>query len=184
MRVIVPVVLLLPFLMIGCSDERQLRQWQQQQVEQLQEQALQNAEAARTLVEADTKARQELVALQHDLQTDQHELAHQRDSLDADRKEVAQARERVPLLATAFQGMAGLLLSGAALAVCVYLLRGLSKETGAEELEDFLVLEVAGESQLLAPPPMASLPPTNSAPMLPHHPNDDSDDRLDSTRFE
>ncbi|MBI2479602.1 MAG: hypothetical protein HYV60_13510 [Planctomycetia bacterium] len=39
------------------------------QVEQLQEQALQNAEAARTLVEADTKARQELVSLQHDLQS-------------------------------------------------------------------------------------------------------------------
>ena len=99
--------------------------------------------------------------MQHDLQSDQQELGRQRDSLDADRKEVTQARERVPLLATALQGLAGLLLCGTALAVCVYLLRGLSNDTGAEELEDLLVLEVAGESQLFSPPPMGSLPSTS-----------------------
>ncbi len=129
MRVITPIVLSLPLLMIGCSDERQLRQWQQQQVEQLQEQAQQNAEASRTLIETDSKARQELVAIQRDLQTDQHELARQRDLLDADRKDVAETRARVPLLATAFQGLAALLLCSVALAVCGYLLRGLSKDT-------------------------------------------------------
>ena len=177
MRVTIPIALSLLLLTIGCSDERQLRQWQQQQVEQLLEQTHQNAEAARALVEADTKARQELVAMQHDLQSDQHELGRQRDSLDADRKEVTQARERVPLLAMALQGLAGLLLCGAALAVCVYLLRGLSNDTGAEELEDLLVLEVAGESQLFSPPPIGSLPTNASTPMLPHHPDFKLDDR-------
>ncbi len=176
MRVIIPIVLSLLILMIGCSDERQLRQWQQQQVEQLQEQAQQNAEASRTLVETDSKARQELVAMQRDLQTDQHEMARQRDLLDADRKDVAEARERVPLLATALQGLAGLLLCGVALAVCSYLLRGLSKDTGAEELEDLLVLDIAGETQVFAPPSMTSLTTTNPAPVLPHHPELDSDD--------
>lgn len=109
MRLLIPTLILLTLTLTGCDKEEQLRKWQQQQVEQLQQQARENAEAARELVKADAQAREELAVIHHDLQTEQIELGQQRDNLEADRKEVAAVRQRVPLIASAFQGGAVLL---------------------------------------------------------------------------
>ena len=104
MRIWIPMLTLLAMALIGCDKEEQLRKWQQQQVEQLQQQARKNAETARELVKADAQARQEVAVIHRDLQSERIEMGQQRDTLEADRKEVAAARQRVPLIASAFQG--------------------------------------------------------------------------------
>ncbi len=145
MRILIPILMLLAMALTGCDKEDQLRKWQQQQVEQLQQQARENAEAARELVKADAQARQEVAVIHRDLQSERIEIGQQRDALEADRKEVATARQRVPLMAAAFQGGAVLLACTLGLGVCGWLLSGLSKRDADGELEDMLVLEVGGE---------------------------------------
>ena len=145
MRILIPTMVLLAMALTGCDKEDQLRKWQQQQVEQLQQQARENAEAARELVKADAQARQEVAVIHRDLQSERIEIGQQRDALEADRKEVATARQRVPLMAAAFQGGAVLLACTLGLGVCGWLLSGLSKRDADGELEDMLVLEVGGE---------------------------------------
>lgn len=169
MRILIPTLMLLAMALTGCDKEEQLRKWQQQQVEQLQQQARENAEAARELVKADAQARQEVAVIHRDLQSERIEIGQQRDALEADRKEVATARQRVPLMAAAFQGGAVLLACTLGLGVCGWLLSGLSKRDADGELEDLLVLEVGGEpTPLSAARRLESESPTIT-PAIEHH---------------
>ena len=151
-RLILTLFLVL-LVCVGCDDEeKKLREWQQQQVDQLQRQSQENSAAARALVEADAASRRQFVALEQSVQAERRDLSGQYSALDADRKAVAAARERVPLLATALQGLAALALGSAALWVCCRLLSRMPDEAGAAELEETLILSLAGESDLLAEP--------------------------------
>lgn len=154
------ILALLLTMCVGCDDEeKKLREWQQQQVDQLQRQAQENSAAARALVEADAASRRQFVALEQSVQAERRDLSGQYTALDADRKAVAAARERVPLLATALQGLAALALGSAALWVCCRLLSRMPDDAGAAELEETLILSLAGESDLLAEPPVLLKPP-------------------------
>lgn len=138
---------IIPVILSGCDErERQLRGWQQEQVAELQKQSQENAAAARALVEADAASRKQFVELEQGLQAERRELTQQYAAVDADRKALASARERVPLLATAFQGLAALLLGLAALVVCGRLLGRTSEVGEMTELEETLILTVAGET--------------------------------------
>ena len=140
---------IIPIILSGCDErERQLRGWQQEQVTELQKQSSENSAAARALVEADAASRKQFVELEQGLQAERRELSEQFSAVDADRKALASARERVPLLATAFQGIAALLLGGAALFVCYRLLSRSSDPAEPSELEETLILAVAGETEL------------------------------------
>jgi len=68
---------------------------------------VQLAEAGRHLVQADAKARGEIIALQRDLQQGQRELARQRDQLENDRREYADQRNRDPILANTILTVGG-----------------------------------------------------------------------------
>lgn len=167
MRILIPTLMLLTMALTGCDKDEQLRKWQQQQVELLQQQARENAEAARELVKADAQARQEVAVIHHELQSERIEVGQQRDALEADRKEVATARQRVPLMAAAFQGGAVLLTCALGLGVCGWLLSGLSKCDTDSELEDLLVLEVGGESTPLSSSRRLDSP--TITPAIEHH---------------
>lgn len=163
-----PVGLFLIALCVGCDgEERKLRTWQQNQVDQLQRQAQENSAAARALVEADAESRRQFVELEQSVQAERKTLVEQYTALDADRKDLTAARERVPLLATAFQGSAAVLLGIGALWICSRLLGRLASDDGAAELEDALILSVAGESELFAQTPPLLRPP--SAAPVPEH---------------
>jgi hypothetical protein len=149
---------------VGCDDqEKNLRDWQQRQVDQLQRQSQENSAAARALVEADAESRRQFAALEQSIQAERQELAGQYSTLEADRKAVALAREQVPLLATAFQGLAALALGIAALWVCGRLLSRRPDDEGAAELEETLILSLAGESDLFAEQPVRINPPKDLA---------------------
>lgn len=137
---------------IGCDDEEQkMREWSRE-----------NSAAAQALVEADAESRKQFTALQQSVQTERQTLADGHTALEADRKAVAAARERVPLLATVFQGLAAMALGAAALWVCVRLLGNLTNDQGTAELEETLILTLAGESNLLADPPPFLKPPVHA----------------------
>lgn len=136
---------------LGCHEEEtKLRAWQQQQVDLLQRQSQENSVAARALVEADAQSRRQFVALEQSLQAERRQWADQYTALEADRKAVAAARERVPLLATALQGLAALALGIAALWVCGRLLGRMSSDDDVGQLEETLILSLAGETDLFA----------------------------------
>lgn len=167
-------ILLLLCVVAGCEDvDSQQRSRERDQVDMLQEQAREQTQAARALVEADAEARKQLVILERELQAERHDLSQQRAALEQERMRVSAARDRLPLLSAAWQGTGVLLLGIVALAICGILLRGASTEPVEQELEDLLLLEVAGESGLLREPALpapaqhaaigASLPPCDEA---------------------
>ena len=84
---------------------------QNKQMAQLQGQV---AEGSRQLVEAEPKARADMTALQRDLQQSQAEVGHQRDQLEAERRQIAAERywdgiigNSVTAAATPIRGRAG-----------------------------------------------------------------------------
>lgn len=142
-------LVLFTLLAAGCDDkERQLRIWQQEQVAQVQQHAQQNADTTRALVSSQAESRREFLSLERD-------LARSRDTLEADRQAVAAARQRLPLLATALQGIGAILLGILALGVCGYLLVSARQTDPSGELEETLLLELAGESALFEESPTA-----------------------------
>ena len=107
---------------------------------------------SRALVEADAKSRAEFHELARDLQTERLGLNQQRESLDQEREELALARIRDPLIASAIVelGLAALCLLP--LLVCIYVLRAVTSgnsEDGAQALSDLLVLDLTTQQPLL-----------------------------------
>ena len=101
MRIVIPVTLTVLLLVAatGCresNDDRLVEMAQEhvarqaEQNRQMSESHKELAEGSRQLVEADAKAREELVVLQHDLRADQAEIGHQRDQLEAERRQIAE----------------------------------------------------------------------------------------------
>jgi hypothetical protein len=169
-RNVFPILLLSPLLLLpsllGCdSDERKLRSWQQEQVTELQRQSKENSAAAQALVVADAASRRQFVALEHAVQAERQALADQYTALESDRKMLDALRQRMPLVATLFQGMAVLMLGTVVLWVCGRLLGRASSDDGATELEETLILSITGESDLLAETPRLDSSATRS--MLP-----------------
>ena len=151
------LLILLTFL-VGCDDrERELRQWQQEQMKQIQKHAQENAETTRTLVTANAESRKQFLALEQDLQ-------NQRNHLEQDRQAVATARERVPLLAALLKGTCAILLGILSLGVTGYLLTRVQHDDGSTELEETLLLELSSESALLSHLP--ALPSPSLTPAL------------------
>ncbi|MBA4017576.1 MAG: hypothetical protein C0483_10425 [Pirellula sp.] len=167
------LILFLPLIIcLGCDErETELRQWQRREVEKLQQQSRDNSAASRALVEADAESRRQFVALEQGVQAERKSLTDQYTALDADRKDVAAARERVPLLATALEGTAAVTLGVLALLICWRLLGRLSTDDGSPELEEALILSVAGEADLLADAKPRLQPPPD-VPVLAHSTSD------------
>ncbi len=173
----VTLVVLLTLVIVGCtsSDDRLVemaredaaRQAEtQRQMDELQKQV---AEGARQLAESDAKARENLTAMQHDLQTAQAEIGRQRDLLEEDRREIAAQREQDPIVAAAILDVGILLACLLPLALCVYVLRVACRAGESDSaVAEFLVEE------LVASEPRLSLPGRSSLPAIEHRAVDDA----------
>lgn len=161
------LVLITAVLAIGCDEDKRLvefaKEADQRQAEQNQEIAHQNHEiaaATKQLVEADAKARQELVAMERDLQAERATIGQQRDQLEIERRELAGARQRESLLSEVLAGGMTLLACLLPLLLCWYLLHGLRSQNQDEALGELLVMELAGDTwSPLLPAPGPHLPP-------------------------
>jgi hypothetical protein len=171
-----PLTTKLPLTLIliaGCeptpSDERLARMAQEtveQQAQQNEEMARLNrevAEGTNRLVDADSQARQELLAAQRDLQRQQEQVGVQRDALETDRKAWAVQRETESVYAPIVSTLGLTLLALLPLVLCWYLLHGLS---GTDEhlIGDVLIQEFFSPNPTLLPPPAG---PSRSLEYLP-----------------
>ena len=151
-------ILLAILLLAGCKQNKDARlarmaqESTQRQAEQNQEIVRLNREVAQgtsRLIEADSQSRQELIALQHDLQDQQAEVGRQRDLLDTERKELALKRERESLLAVVFDRLGELALCALPLILCWYLLHGLWQNSDDPSVNEMLLEQLAaGDSPL------------------------------------
>jgi hypothetical protein len=142
---------ILTLLAAGCDDDQRVvdvalesaeRQAQQSHdVTRLNEQV---AQGTRRLAESQAAAREELVALQRDVQ-------QQRDALDAERRELGALRWRESLLAPAVGNLGLLLVAALALALCWRLLGALKEDPQDTALGEILTLEIAAQRSTLLP---------------------------------
>jgi hypothetical protein len=153
---------------IGCStqDDRYVELSQQsvarqaEQNQQVTRQSQQVAEAAHELVQADAQARVELVAaqrsLQEGLQAERSNLDYERDKLEQDRRALAAAKEREPVVAQTIWSAALLVAVVLPLVLCIYLIRTLGTNEPGHDLNELLIYELTAEQPTLLPStPMA-----------------------------
>ncbi|WP_254509409.1 hypothetical protein [Anatilimnocola floriformis] len=139
-------------LMVGCSSDSRLGDLAQQVTH---EQAVQNqrvadstqriAQGSQQLVEADAKARRELIEMQNALRQDQAELAKQRDALEVARAEVAEDRLTDSQTANSIIAVGVLFAAVAPLVLAGISLVGLWREPTREEEGNVLIDELTRE---------------------------------------
>lgn len=139
-------------LMVGCDSDSRLGDLAQQVTH---EQAKQNqrvaestqriAQGSQQLVEADAKARRELIEMQNALRQDQTELARQRDALEVARAEVAEDRLTDSQTANSIIAFGVLFAAIAPLVLAAISLVGLWREPTREEEGHVLIEELARE---------------------------------------
>lgn len=157
-------ILLLVALATGCetSDERLVevtREANQRQAEQNRQIAYQNrqlAEASKELIEADARSRQELVALERDLQAERAVIGRRRDELESERRTIAQQRRWDSQAGDAVAGAATLLAAALPLVLCWLLLRGMWPADNADEISEVLVQELMPDAEAAPPRSIAA----------------------------
>lgn len=166
---LIPATLLMA-LVAGCKDDELLRQSLQRQAEQNAQMARHTelmVETGQDLVEADAKARGELVELQQQLQAgvqaERQSLDRQHEELEAERQAVARERLQDPLIAMAIVNASILLACIAPLVLAFWVLRSSwgQESAGVDEL---LIHELTTETPVLLPRPMVPLPVAEGSP--------------------
>ena len=170
---------------IGCNSDENARV-AELATQQLERQADQNrrmselqqevASGSRELVEADAKSRQEMVTLQREIQTERSEIGHQRDQLEAERREIADSRNRDPIIAAAITRVAFVVVSLLPLLICWLLLQQKVEPADKNEITELLLDDlVSAEPRLV--PPTTSKPDKLRLTNLPKPPDTPSTER-------
>ncbi|QGQ24717.1 hypothetical protein F1728_19385 [Gimesia benthica] len=127
--------------------ERQAEQ--NQRMAELQQEV---ASGSRELVEADARSRQEMVTLQREIQAERNEIGHQRDQLEAERREIADRRHRDPIIAAAITRVAMVVVSLLPLLICWLLLRQKIEPANDQQMTELLLEDlVSAEPWLMSP---------------------------------
>ena len=120
------------------------------------------AEASRRLVEADAKARGEIIAMQRDLQQGQADLGQQRDQLENDRRQYADQRNRDPIIANTILDVGMVLACLLPLILGIVLVLSLRDRSQTDgDLADILVQEIISEEPVLLSRPDRPVALTN-----------------------
>jgi VIT1/CCC1 family predicted Fe2+/Mn2+ transporter len=165
---------LVGLIAIGCSsgDERFVelsRESADHQVEQnrlVETNNRQVLEATDKLVEADAKSRTENIELHRQIEAERSGVNLQRDALEQERRQIAQERNRAPIVADSILAVGGLIAAIVPLLVCLFLLRGLFHKSDQEALAEVLVEDLVSRQPLLSGPAAVSLPGTGREPRL------------------
>ena len=154
------VIVMLALTATGCDKNENSRlaemaerhsQRQAEQSQQMAEQQKEVAEGSRRLVEADAKAREEMVALNRDVQAERVEIGQQRDALEVDRRQIAAQRHRDPIIAGAITGFGLLLACLMPLVLCWYLLHRRVEPTDDQAVAEVLIEDLVRQEPLLLP---------------------------------
>ncbi len=109
------------------------------------------ASGSRELVEADANARQEMTALQREIQAGQNEIGFQRDQLEAERREIADSRNRDPIIAAAITKVALVVISLLPLLLCWLLLQQKVEPADKNEITELLLDDLVSAEPRLVP---------------------------------
>jgi hypothetical protein len=153
------IVLIVIVTVSGCEDENdQLVEMAERHMERQADQNRQMAElhqevaeGTRQLVAADAAAREELVALQRDVQSERVEVGRQRDLLEEDRRDLAAQRRLDPILAAAITNVALLAARLLPLVLCWYLLRRPVEPADDQSVAEVLLQDLVVDQPLLPP---------------------------------
>src|SRR5580704_478112 len=169
---------LVGLITIGCSsgDDRLVelsRQSADRQAEQNRLVEVNNRqvlEATDKLVEADAKSRTENIELHRQIEAERSGVNQQRDVLEQERRQIAQERNRDPIVADSILALGGLIATILPLLVCLFLLRGLFHKSDQEALAEVLVEDLVSRRPLLSGPAVVSLPGAGHDLRLPAEP--------------
>lgn len=166
-------------LVSGCDDrateiarEAANRQAEQNQVmAELQEQV---ADGSRQLVEADARARHEMIGVHHDLQNERSRLDSGWHDLNTEQRQIAGQRRTESLLVPLCQSAAVVLLAALVLGFSWYALASAHRgEASPEELNELLLRELVSDGPHLLSDDRRSPPP--ELPRLDRPPNERPD---------
>jgi hypothetical protein len=137
-------------------------------------QSIQIAEAAKRLVAADSRARQEMLqaqaALQDEIQVARNNVDRQRDLLESERREIADQRYRDPIVAESISAVGLTIACLLPLMLAGYIVHCLRHNIDSDEaLSELLVMELAGEQ------PAVLTSSLSQAARIEHRPVIDSD---------
>jgi len=109
------------------------------------------------LVDRDVQCRQDLNKLQREsqsaLQVERHSIDRQREDLEAERRQIAEERQRAPIIAAAMTQVGLILACLAPLALCAYLLHVLRNTADDDTaVTELLVEELSRDRPRLLPP--------------------------------
>ncbi len=150
---LITLMMVIGLLITGCDEEgERLAEYAQQSTAEQAKQNRSTAELARDatenqrrMVESVEQSRQDLVGLQETLDG-------QRTAAEAERRELADARNRDSLLVPVLSSVGLLLVTALPLVLCWYLLHGLQKEsTDDNAVNQLLIQELVAEQPLLLP---------------------------------
>jgi len=125
---------------------------QSQQSQRMLELQQEVAEGSRQLVEADAKARREIVGLHQDIQSQRQGLNEQRDQLETDRKAIARDRYLAPLVAESIKQVGILLACLLPLLLCWHLLALTTQQAEENLVDEYLLEDIVAEQPLLPRP--------------------------------
>jgi hypothetical protein len=141
----------------GCDDKATqiAREAADRQAQQNTEMAHLNKEVAsgsHQLVEADAKARQEIVGVHHDLQAERTRLDTSLSELESERREISGQRRTESMLVSLASVIGGVSLVVVLLGFCWYALVAARRDNGADDqLSELLVQELLAEQPLKLP---------------------------------
>ena len=126
------------------------------------------AEGTKLLVEADANSREDFVALQRDIQTEQAEVGKQRDQLESERRSIAGERLRESILAPILANLGPLLVCALVLVFCALLVFGLYSDKGeGDVVAELLIDEIVAERPTRLPPQASRHSIDNRKPISP-----------------
>ena len=105
-----------------------------------------------------------MVTLQREMQTERNEIGHQRDQLEAERREIADHRNRDPIIAAAITKVAMVVVSLLLLLICWLLLSQKIESPNDQQMTELLLEDLVSEEPRL-------LPPANTNPDKPRLPD-------------
>ena len=153
------ILLTLIAAMTGCDEDERLTRMAEEHTQRLVAQSQQMAElqrevaqGAKKLVEADARAREEIIALQRDIQTERAEVGQQRDQLEEDRRDLAAQRRNDPIIAAAITQVGIVVACVLPLVLCWYLLRREPDEPEDAAITEVLIGDLTAERPMLLPP--------------------------------
>ena len=148
-------------LMTGCQEhpDQRIAQMALQQARDQAEQSRQMLElqeevaaGSRQLVTADAQSRQEIVAMQHEIQIERSTMDQRWDQLEQERKSLANKRYYDSVIAEAISSLGMILICLLPLAVCWQLLRQNVEPATENEVAELLLDDLISSSPLIIQP--------------------------------